>query len=582
MITPDGQLRIVFPQRNQIAERRLQKELGIPAMVAAVLVSRGISEPEDAHRFLYPNLDELGDPRRLPDYEAAEKIILGARERGELIFIHGDYDTDGVTSAALFKRYLETIGCKVHAHVPHRMKEGYGIHMDAVYRAKEMGASVFLTCDCGISAHEQVEAAREAGMTVVVTDHHTVPPQLPEAAALVNPHRSDSEYAFRDLSGVGVAFRVAEGLTRTLGMPVDKFRRAFLDLTVLGTIADVMPLVGENRIIARHGLVSLANTKKEGLLALMKEANLMDRAATGSMQSSDVGFALGPRLNATGRIDDAARALELLISKDPLECKKLAGEIEALNKARKDQQDDAIRHATEIVDAMDLDKLGAIVIGHPSWHPGIIGLVAGKVREKYNRPAFVMSYNMETQDAKGSARSIPGFNLADCLRNFPDLVQGGGHAMAAGFSTKLDRVELVKKAFNSYALQLLSADDFVPVVEVAALMEGKDISFDAVEQLQMLAPFGMANPTPVFATERARVNLVKPTRNENIVQLDLQLNEGGRFWSTTFTQAEAAKALSHGDELGIVFTPAIEEYNGRRSLKLKLSYLTRDMACLPA
>ena len=574
-------MRILFPRRNEIAERKLQRELGIPALVAAVLVSRGVTELEEAHRFLHPSLDELGDPRKLPDYDEAERIILGAKERDELIFIHGDYDTDGVTSAALFKRYLETIGCRVHAHVPHRMKEGYGIHMDAVYRAKELGASVFLTCDCGISAHEQVEAAREAGMTVVVTDHHTVPPTLPEAAALVNPHRSESNYPFRDLSGVGVAFRVAEGLTRSLGMPVDKFRRAFLDLTVLGTIADVMPLVGENRIIARHGLEMLAQTRKEGLLALMKEANLMDRAATGAMQANDVGFAIGPRLNATGRIDDAARALQLLISKDPLECAKLAQEIEALNKARKEQQDEAIKHAMEMVDAMKLEDLAAIVVGHSSWHPGIIGLVAGKVREKYNRPAFVMSYNVETRDAKGSARSIPGFNLADCLRNFPDLVQGGGHAMAAGFSTSVDKVEQVKKAFNAYAKKLLTAEDFVPVVEVSALMEGKDVSFDAVEQLQLLAPFGMANPTPVFASEKARVHMIKPTRNENIVQMELQLNEGGRFWSTTFSQAEAAKALTHGDELGIVFVPAIEEYNGRRSLKFKLSYFTRDMDCLP-
>lgn len=575
-------MRILFPARDAVAEGRLQRELGIPSMVAAVLVSRGMTDPEVAHRFLNPSLEELGDPRRLPDYEEAENAILGARERNELIFIHGDYDVDGVTSAALFKRFLETIGCQVHAHVPHRMKEGYGIHMDAVYRAKELGAKVFLTCDCGISAHEQVAAAQEAGMVVVVTDHHTVPPELPTATALVNPHRTDSDYPYRDLSGVGVAFRVAEGLTRSLGMPVDRFRRAFLDLAVLGTIADVMPLVGENRVIARHGLIQLAQTRKEGLLALIKAADLSDRMKEGTMQASDVGYALGPRLNATGRIDDAARALQLLISRDPLECTKLAGEIEALNRQRKEQQDAAVQHALDLVDAMNLDDLAAIVVGHSNWHPGIIGLVAGKVREKYNRPAFIMHYNMETGDAKGSARSIPGFNLADCLRAHADLVQGGGHAMAAGFGTSLDKVEAVKRAFNSYAKKMLTAEDFVPVVEVSALMEGEDVSFDSVEQLDMLAPFGMGNPTPIFATERAVVQQIKPTKRDHIVQLELQLNRGGRFWSTTFNQAEAAKALGRGDEIGIVFKPEIEEYNGRRSLKLKLQYLTRDMACLPA
>ena len=316
MIAPmEHKVRWMAPERQPAKERVLQEALGVPPLLACVLVQRGYEDPKAAYEFLNPSLDNLGAPQKLPDYEQAQKEILSARERGQLVYVHGDYDVDGVTSAALLSRFLTSVGAKVKTHVPHRTREGYGIHLMAVKEAAEAGAKLFLTCDCGISANEQVEAAKEAGMRVVVTDHHTLGETLPEAHALVNPHRPGSEYPFQELSGVGVAFRLCEGLTAELGYKIDNYRRAFLDLTVLGTVADVMPLVGENRIITRHGLLQLWETKKEGLRALLRESKVQEECG-GILRAWHIGFMLGPRLNAAGRIDDAARSLNLLMTSD--------------------------------------------------------------------------------------------------------------------------------------------------------------------------------------------------------------------------------------------------------------------------
>jgi single-stranded DNA-specific DHH superfamily exonuclease len=333
--------------RDPEAEGRLARELGVPSLVAALLVQRGYADPAAASKFLDPKLEELFDPRLLPDYVPASEAILGARERKELIYVHGDYDVDGVTSAALFSRFLAAIGCNVKTHVPHRMREGYGIHRSAVEAAKNEGAKLFLTCDCGISAHEQVAMANEAGMKVVVTDHHSIGADLPAAVAIVNPHRQDSQYPFDELSGVGVVFKLCDGINRELGNDPKNYYRAFLDLAALGTIADVMPLVSENRIIAKFGLERLAETKKVGLQALMREANIVPGAGR-SLRAYHVGFIIGPRLNAAGRIDDAALALQLLLENDLEAATAQARRIEEVNTAPNFNLAEAIRAFPEL------------------------------------------------------------------------------------------------------------------------------------------------------------------------------------------------------------------------------------------
>lgn len=560
---------MAIPSRNPELEAVLQSELGIPSLLAAVLVSRGMADPAVAYKYLYPSLDDLGSPDLLPDFKPACEAILGARERKEKIFVHGDYDVDGVSSAALFTRFLRRIGCDVHVHVPHRMIHGYGVHEQAIYDAKDAGAKLFLTCDCGISAHSQVAMAREAGLDVVITDHHTIGESLPEAHAVVNPHRVDSRYPFAELAGVGVVFRLCEGLTKELGYEVAHYRRAFLDLAVLGTIADVMPLDHENRIIASHGLRELTQTKKPGLKALFAESNVFKE--TNKVTSWAVGWVLGPRLNAAGRIDDAALSLKLLMSDDTVESGLLARQIEEINRNRKDQQDRLIAEAVERVVAEGLHLRSAIVVSGDDWHPGIIGLVAGRLVEKFRRPAFVLSVNKETGEARASARSIPNFNLAELLAAHTDLVAGGGHAMAAGFSTTSERVAEVALRFDAYAAERLSAKDFEVYLHVDVELRPEEITFDATKSLEMLEPTGAANTLPMFFIPGLEITQISPTKNPDHVRLGLK---GGdrTFYGPAFNQAQAAEAVGVGGRIDVYGRPSINSFNGREKLEIQIKH----------
>ncbi|RYG38309.1 single-stranded-DNA-specific exonuclease RecJ [bacterium] len=561
-------MRWIIGERDADAEARLQKELGIPSLVAAVLVQRGYTDPEAADRFLNPSLSHLHDPRKLPDYAAARDTILGARERKERIYVHGDYDVDGVTSSAIFGRFLKAIGCDVHVHVPHRMKEGYGIHLNAVKEAEELGTKLFLTCDCGGTAHEQVEAARAAGMSVVVTDHHTLDEALPNAHAIVNPHRSDSAYPFDELSGAGVVFKLCEGLCRELELPVGKYYDNYLDLAALGTIADVMPLNGENRIIAKYGLNVLAQTKKAGLRALMEVAGV---DPTKGVTAYHVGFLLGPRLNAAGRIDDAALASRLLMTKDPEEAKGLAIDIDAINLDRRMRQELVVQQAVTLAEASGAAEQNVVMVASEEWHSGIVGIVAGKLVERFNRPAFVMSVNTKTGLCKGSGRSIKSFDLASTIRAFPELVSGGGHAAAAGCAFPFSRFEEVRKAFHDFAANILTPEDLEPTMAIDLEVESTEVTSAAADALEMLAPFGCGNPKPNFLVRGMRVTQVKPTKNPQHVKVNFRTSLAGNFPAIAFGMGERFGASGVDVVTDVVFQPEINEWQGHRSLQLKVS-----------
>ena len=565
--------RWVVGPRDHAAEARLRQELGLPSLVAAVLAQRGFADPATAHAFLNPSLDDLLPPEGLPDYGLARDAILGARERKELIYVHGDYDVDGVTSAAILYRFLSRIGCNVHVHVPHRMKEGYGIHRSAVEAAREMGAKLFLTCDCGISALAQIAAAREAGMIVVVTDHHTVGHALPDAHAIVNPHRADSTYGFEELSGAGVAFKLCAGLTQELGHPLPAYYRGFLDLAALGTIADVMPLVGENRVIARFGLERLADTKKVGIQALMRAAKIEPKPGQ-SLRSGDVGWRLGPRINAAGRIDDAAIALRLLLSADGEEADALAGEIEAINTERKATQQRVMDEASERAEAEGAHLRNVLIVAGEGWHGGIVGIVAGRLAEKYRRPTFVLNVNPKTGMAKGSARSIANFNLADAIRAYPHLMDGGGHAMAAGCAFPAERLAEVVAALDGYAGERLTSEDFRPTLAADLEIEPEEITFAAVESLAMMEPFGCANPEPSFVARRMPLKTVKPTKNPIHAQVNFRRAGGPLVPGIAFNIGESLCAQTSGCELDVLFAPMVNEYRGMRELKWQVKAFT--------
>lgn len=549
-----------IPTRDRLAEEVLVRELGVPTLVASVLVRRGLTDPAKAMKFISPSLDELHDPKLLPDFEPAVRAILGARERGELIYVHGDYDVDGVSSTALMTRFLERVGCKVASHVPHRMKEGYGIHLDAVEWAKDQGTSLFLTCDCGISAHEQLQAVYGAGMKAVVTDHHEPKSTMPPAEAVVNPHRPDSKYPFPDLAGAGVVFKLCMGISDQLGIPREKYLRAFLDLAVLGTVADVMPLVDENRIITKFGLEQLTQSQKKGVRALLDVCQLTRGA---KLASRDIGFKLGPRINAVGRIDDADVALQMFLTEDRRLAEEHAQYLDRRNSARREQQAEMIDQAKEMVLERGLDQRMVMVLASEEWHPGIIGIVAGKLAEEYRRPTFVIAKG-EDGVAKGSARSVPGFNLAEAINRHSELlVGGGGHAAAAGVTIRTDKIEEFADALHAYASEFFTEDDFRPVLSVDAEVEANEAGPMAAEAMELLQPFGEANPEPLFVSRGMRLSSLKRMRTPEhamVTLTDGATSVSGVAWRL----ADPLDALPPRTLIDVAYRLEIDEWQGNR------------------
>ena len=560
--------------RLEEAEEQLQRELGVPRIVACLLAQRGILTPELAQSFLHPKLEDLHDPRGLPDYDSAVAAILGAKERDELIYVHGDYDVDGVTSAALFSRFLTKIGCRVETKVPNRFKDGYGVSPDSIKEAHGHGAKLFLTCDCGVGAHEETLLAHELGMKVVVTDHHTVSETLPEAEAVVNPHRRDSTYPFQMLSGAGLAFKLGAGISNELGIDVNQFYRAYLDLAVLGTVADVMPLRGENRIIAKFGLERLQESNKPGIQALLRASGMLDRLTGGKkLKAWHIGFILGPRLNAAGRIEDASLALELLLSQDDQVAFELAKQVEDLNERRKEEQEQLVALAIERVHATGADKNACIVISGEGWHGGVLGIVAGRLREKFCRPVFVMSVDPETGMAKGSGRSVPGVNLAEAIRSFPDLLDGGGHAAAAGMGVQASRLGEAQEALHAYASQFLTEEDFFPCVEPDVEVIGSEMTLPNLEALAMLEPFGTGNPEPTFICRGVAVDQILATRNPDHPQLMIRAEGVPAMRAPAFGFGPVLEGRAAGFNADLLFKAGIDEYNGVVRVKWEIKDL---------
>ncbi len=539
------------------AAEHLANELLLPMILAKALVARGVTSVDDADRFLNPTADQFHDPKLLPDYEAATKEILGARERGERIYVHGDYDVDGVTSAALFTRFLSKLGCDVVPHVPHRMREGYGIHIDAVGWAKEQGSHLFLTCDCGVGAHEQIDAVNAAGMRAVVTDHHEVGDSLPKAHAVVNPHRDDSHYPFPEISGAGVAFKLCMGIADELGIKRDHYLRAYLDLAVLGTVADVMPLVDENRVITSLGLPLLRDSKKQGVRALIKVANL---EGIGQITARHIGFQLGPRINAVGRLEDAATALDLLLSDDENAAAALAQVLEDTNQERRTAQIATIAEAVALVDEQP-ELPAAIVVAKEGWHPGVIGIVAGRLVELYRRPAFVVSIGSDGR-GRGSARSIEGFHLKEALDHVRDLLLGGGgHAMAAGFGVDVAVLEQLAVALRAHAAAILSPEDFLPVIEYDAEATLEEAGPESYQLIKRLEPFGNGNPEPAWLVRGLEIVGLRPTSKPEHVGITFA-QDGRKRSGMAFGIGESFQERQIGDRIDAVVKMEESTYRG--------------------
>jgi len=484
---------VLAPEPEAGAARALARELSIPAPLAALLIQRGLTGAEAARSFLRPSLDQLSDPMSLAGVDVAVTAIAGAVSRRETILVHGDYDVDGQSATALLTRALREAGAQVHAFVPHRLRDGYDFGPAGLAFAVSIGARLIVTCDCGITAVETVGQAEAAGIRVVVTDHHLPGAELPPATAVIDPQRADDRSGLGMLCGTGLAFKLVQALVPVLGLP-PAFPMHLLDYVALATVADVVPLTGENRILVRHGLRLLSRSRWPGLRALIETSGL----GTGELRAGQVGFILAPRLNAAGRIGEAADGLQLLLTDRADEAMLLAQRLERLNEERQGLDQRFLEEALAQVEAAgSLDHRAGIVLCSDDWHPGVVGIVASRVVERFGRPTFLVCFDGDI--GKGSGRSISRFDLHGALTECADLLERyGGHRMAAGVTLRRENFPAFRERFERVAGDRLGFDELGPEQRVDLEIPLVEATDELEKLCRHLEPCGMGNAAPVF------------------------------------------------------------------------------------
>ncbi len=541
----------------------LSSALSIPRALAALLVQRGYGSEDDARAFLRPNLTGLSDPMSWADMPEAVAAVQGAVRRGEPILVHGDYDVDGQCSAAMLTRILREARAQAHAFVPHRLRDGYDFGPAGLARARELGARLIITCDCGITAVDAVRAARAEGIEVIVSDHHLPGDALPQATAVLDPRRPDCASPDKDLCGTGVAFKLAQALVPALGLP-DTLPWHFLDYVALATVADVVPLIGENRILVRHGLKLLATSRWPGLAALVEAAGLAGKP----LRAGHVGFILAPRLNAAGRIGDAGDGLRLLLTDDTEEAAKLARELETLNARRQEMDQQILASAEAALTAQGSEDDRAIVLAADDWHPGVIGIVASRLVERYGRPTFLIAWDGDT--GRGSGRSIPRFDLHGALHRVGGTLEKfGGHSMAAGLTVQRARFEEFRVAFLEVAAQLLRPEDLVPAQRIDLEVPLGNLSEDLERLMRHLEPCGMGNPAPVFGVRGARA---VGARRVGTNHLRFVLDDGsGALPAIGFQWADQVPDGWLEHPLDVAFRLECDDWQGRSTLQARVA-----------
>jgi single-stranded-DNA-specific exonuclease len=514
--------RWVFPAAvDAAAVERIGRDLRLPAVLSGLLVRRGVADVAGAKEFLRPHPGQVHPPGTMAGMgDAVERLVRAIRAR-ETILVHGDYDVDGICATALYVRALRAMGARAEPFVPHRVTDGYDLSEAGIRAAARVGATLILTGDCGIVAHAAVAQAGAAGIDVIVTDHHTPGPTLPAAVAVVNPNRADCPYPDKGLAGVGVAYKVCCALAEAVGYPAERLSW-YLDLVAVATIADLAPLTAENRALVRWGLRVLKQTANPGLRALLHTTRLAEKA---EITAGQVGFILAPRINAVGRMSEASRGVQLLLTDDPGEAGEIAASLEAENRWRREVDGQTLREAMRALERdYDPGRDRGVVLAGPGWHPGVIGIVASRVVEQIHRPTVLVALGAE--EGKGSARSIPGFHLYEAMRACSEhLVRYGGHRAAAGCSVLPERLDGFRAAFDAHARSVLTDELLVPEVRIDAELELGEADPELCRLLRHLAPFGMGNPAPVLAVRG--VALAGRPRVVGASHLKLTLAAGG-------------------------------------------------------
>ncbi len=490
--------------QNEIEDKetveKFSKLLNVPEIIARILITRGIDTYDKAKLFFRGNIDNMYDPFLLSEMHAAVDRIIQAIEQKEKILIYGDYDVDGITSVSMLYLFLKNLGADVSFYIPHRVREGYGISKQGIDEAHKAGVKLIISVDCGITALEEVTYAQQLDMDFIVSDHHEPGIELPKALAILNPKCESSNYPFKELAGVGVAFKLVQALARS--MNIDEINILdYLEFVAIGSAADIVPLVDENRIFVKEGLKYLNETSKAGLRALLQVTGMRHKA----LGTGQIVFVIAPRINAVGRMGNAERAVELLTTDDYNRALQIANVLEMENKLRKNIDEETFRIAQQIVEEnFDLASNYGLVLDQENWHPGVIGIVASRVVEKYHRPTVMIS--IENNVGKGSARSIPGFDIYLAIKECEDLLLAyGGHKYAAGLTIEKDNIEEFRLRFNELASQKLDEESLSPVLKINGEIRFSEINKRLIRLLKLFAPFGPQNMRPVFVSQKLQV-----------------------------------------------------------------------------
>jgi len=548
-------LRLALPHTH--LQNQLSKELGISKVLAQILANRKINSPAEAEKFLKAGINDLFSPHLFSDMPKAVALVKKAKENKEKVMIFGDYDVDGITSTVLVKNTLLALGLDVLHHIPHRITEGYGLNEKIVNFAKANKVKLMVTADCGTANHKEVESLRGANIDVIITDHHESQDlNLPAASSMINPKVKHSGYPYRELAGVGVAYKFCQAIA-------DSQLSEDLDLVALGTIADSVPLNGENRIIAREGLLRLPDTKREGLRAIIENAGIKNK----KFNATYVSFIIAPRLNASGRMSSAELSLKLLMSDNRQEVGELAKELEQFNRQRQKIEAKILEEAEEMINReMNFKDQKIIVIAKDDWHQGVLGIVASKLADRFYRPAIVISLNDKL--CKGSARSIKNFHLFDALVDCKELLNSfGGHAHAAGLLITRDNIDEFRKSINKLAHERLQLEDLLPSIDIDLELVLSDLNEKMVRELEALEPFGMGNPEPLFYTRALKLK----------GQVQSLSRETLKFWATDgvvtcqvigFGMSSLLNSLTQAESFDLVYTPRIDSWRQEESMIL--------------
>jgi len=542
----------------------IMDEFRLPEIVARAMINRGVDTVPKLRTYLDDSLAMLHDPYLLKGMDKAVDKIRKAISDNTGICIYGDYDVDGITSTAVMLRTLKKLGTEAMYYIPNRLEEGYGLGIGSMDRIKARGVGLIVTVDCGIRSNEVVDYAKSLGMEIIITDHHECEGELPDAYCIVNPNQEACGYPYADLAGVGVAFKLAAALLTAEGC--GSFAEELLDIVAVGTIADVVPLLDENRIIVKNGLRRIPDTRNEGIKALLQVCGLNGK----EINAYNIAFMLAPRINAAGRIDDAARCVELLMTEDAGKAMEIAGKLDSDNRERQAIENEILAVAADVIErTVDFDKDRVLVLAKDNWHAGVIGIVASRLVDRYNLPSFVMSRDGEL--CKGSARSIRGFNLFEAMSRHGELfVRYGGHEMAAGFTMQADKIDELRERMNEEVLREMGKAKLLPELVVDYRLTPGDINIDTVRLFKLMEPFGAGNPSPVFVYRGLTVLSSKAVGN-GFKHLQLMVYDGmSEIKCIAFNMGTMQKVLSIGRKIDIICSVENNVWNNYESVQLNV------------